>query len=70
MASLIDAIETWAEHWNDDPKPFTWHADADRIIEKVRRGRATLTRIKSPTDDSALCDALSSLGQDGRSQRR
>jgi hypothetical protein len=51
VAALIDAIETWAEHWNDDPKPFIWHAEADKIIEKVRRGRATLTRIKSATHD-------------------
>ena len=46
---LIDAIETWAEHWNDNPKPFVWHKAADEIIEKVRRGRATLTRVKSAT---------------------
>lgn len=51
VAALIEAIETWAEHWNDDPKPFTWHAEADKIIEKVRRGRTTLTRIKSATHD-------------------
>ena len=47
--ALIDAIETWAEHWNDDPKPFVWHAEADKIIEKVRRGRAALTEVKSAT---------------------
>ena len=40
MPALIDAIETWAEHWNDDPKPFVWHQPKpDKIIEKVRRGR-------------------------------
>ena len=44
-----DAIELWAEHWNDDPKPFVWHKTADEIIEKVRRGRATLTQVKSAT---------------------
>jgi len=31
---LIDAIELWAEHWNDDPKPFVWHATAAEIIER------------------------------------
>jgi transposase len=51
VPALVEAIETWAEHWNDDPKPFIWHAEADKIIEKVRRGRATLTRIKSATHD-------------------
>ena len=51
VADLIDAIETWVEHWNDDPKPFVWHKAADEIIAKVRRGRAALTRVKSATDD-------------------
>ena len=49
VAQLIDAIETWTEHWNDDPKPFVWHKTAEEIIEKVRRGRATLHQIKSAT---------------------
>ena len=44
------AITTWAEHWNDDPKPFVWKATADEIIAKVQRGRETLHQIKSPTD--------------------
>jgi hypothetical protein len=46
---LIEAIELWAEHWNDDPKPFVWKKTADEIIEKVRRGRAALTEAKSAT---------------------
>jgi hypothetical protein len=40
----------WAEHWNDDPKPFVWHKAAEEIIEKVRRGRAALHQIKTATD--------------------
>jgi transposase len=51
LPGLIDAIELWAEHWNDNPKPFIWHAQADKIIERVRRGRTTLTRVKSATRD-------------------
>jgi transposase len=50
VAQLIAAIETWAEHWNDNPKPFVWHTAADEIITKVRRGRAALTEAKSATD--------------------
>ncbi len=46
---LIDAIEIWTEHWNDDPKPFVWHKQAEEIIAKVRRGRASLTQVKSAT---------------------
>jgi transposase len=47
---LEQAIETWTEHWNDDPKPFIWHKTAEEIINKVRRGRAALHQIKSATD--------------------
>jgi transposase len=46
---LVDAITTWVAHWNEDPKPFVWHAAADEILEKVRRGRKTLSQVKSAT---------------------
>ena len=49
VPELIEAIETWVEHWNDDPKPFVWKQPADEIIAKVRRGRAALTEAKSAT---------------------
>jgi transposase len=50
VAALTDAIDIWASHWNDDPKPFVWHTPAKKIIAKVRRGRAALTRqTKSAT---------------------
>ena len=50
VADLVDAITDWARRWNENPKPFVWHKAADEIIEKVRRGRATLHQIKSATD--------------------
>ena len=51
VAHLIEAIELWAEHWNDDPKPFVWHKPAEEIIEKVRRdGPAYPSQIR----DAAL----------------
>ena len=50
VSDLVDAITTWAQHWNTDPKPFIWHKAADEIITKVRRGRAALTQTKSATD--------------------
>ncbi len=49
VSQLIDAITTWVGHWNTDPKPFVWHAAADEILEKVRRGRKTLSQVKSAT---------------------
>ena len=50
VEDLIAAIEKWVTHWNDDPTPFVWHTPAAEIIEKVKRGRATLFQIKSATD--------------------
>jgi transposase/transcriptional regulator with XRE-family HTH domain len=50
VADLSTAITTWAEHWNDDPKPFIWKAPAVDIITKVQRGRATLHQVKTQTD--------------------
>jgi transposase len=51
VSALVDAIETWVEHWNDDPKPFVWHKSAEEIVTKVRRGRAALAEVKSATED-------------------
>jgi len=50
VADLTAAIMTWAQHWNENPKPFIWKATADDIITKVRRGRATLNQIKLQPD--------------------
>lgn len=48
---LVDAIEIWVEHWNDDPKPFIWKKPAEEILARVRRGRAALSHhTKSATD--------------------
>jgi len=50
VSQLIDAIDTWVEHWNDDPEPFIWTKTPNEIIAKVRRGRAALTTVtKSAT---------------------
>ena len=50
VTELSEAITTWAEHWNADPKPFIWKATANEIIAKVQRGRETLHQINSQTD--------------------
>lgn len=49
VPDLIQAITTWVEHGNTNPKPFTWHAKAEDIIAKVRRGRTALPQVKSKT---------------------
>jgi len=48
---LIDAITIWAEHWNTDPKPFIWRAQADAIIAKTRRGRDALNNNTNSVSD-------------------
>jgi transposase len=50
VPDLTEAITTWAEHWNKNPKPFIWKATAEDIITKVQRGRDTLHQIKTQTD--------------------
>jgi transposase/transposase-like protein len=49
VEDLVTAIEVWAEHWNDDPKPFVWKKTAEEIVTKVRRGRSALASVKSAT---------------------
>lgn len=38
VTELRDAIDLWAEHWDDDPTPFIWSENAQDIIAKVSRG--------------------------------
>ena len=46
--SLVDlqaAINRFLAETNDNPKPFVWTADPDRIIAAVKRGHQTLDSI-------------------------
>ena len=45
VPALITAIEDYLDAHNDDPKPFVWTATADKILEKVRRGRVALQAV-------------------------
>jgi transposase len=45
VPDLIDAIETYLTAHNDNPEPFKWTANTDKILEKVRRGRVALDAI-------------------------
>lgn len=42
---LIDAITTYIERRNEDPKPFVWTASVQHILEKVTKARATLEAL-------------------------
>src|SRR3954451_16334222 len=35
IPALEKDIRSWIEHWNADPKPFTWTKTADEILERL-----------------------------------
>ncbi len=45
VPQLIDAIMSYIEEHNEDPKPFIWHKTAEEIIEKVGRARLALDNV-------------------------
>src|SRR4030081_1447034 len=45
IVDLQAAINRFLAETNQNPKPFTWTADPDAIIEKVRRGKQVLESI-------------------------
>jgi transposase len=44
---LIDAIAAYIDRHNGNPKPFIWTASATDILEKVKRSRAALDKVRS-----------------------
>ena len=44
---LIDAIEAYVRHSNQNPKPFVWTAKAENIIAKYRRAKAVLDKVQT-----------------------
>ena len=47
VKDLTEAIETYIERHNENPKPFIWTAKANDILEKVKRGREKLNKLQS-----------------------
>ena len=47
VAELEQAIQDYLQHHNQQPKPFIWTAKASDILEKVKRGRAALDKVRS-----------------------
>jgi transposase len=35
VKALTADIRAWAETWNEDPKPFTWHKTAEEILDRL-----------------------------------
>ena len=44
MHELENAIYQWLAHWNRAPKPFAWKANADVILDKVRRCKEAIAK--------------------------
>ncbi|CAA9317784.1 MAG: hypothetical protein AVDCRST_MAG89-1496 [uncultured Gemmatimonadetes bacterium] len=42
---LIEAIMSYIERRNEDPKPFVWTATVQHILEKVTKARGTLEAL-------------------------
>jgi transposase len=47
VPELVKAIEEYVEHHNNRTQGFTWTAQADAILAKVRRARAVLDKMPS-----------------------
>ena len=47
VPELVQAIYDYLEHHNQQPKPFIWTAKAADILEKVKRARAALDKVRS-----------------------
>jgi len=43
VPDLVKAIEKFLEAHNENPRVFTWTKDADTIIDKVNKARASLS---------------------------
>ena len=42
---LVQAIDNYIDHRNDDPTPFVWTKSAQEIIDKIERGLRTLEAV-------------------------
>jgi len=46
VGELVNAIEDYIAHNNENPNPFVWTKTAGQIITKVRRGRVALEQVR------------------------
>ena len=47
VSQLIDAVMSYIDQHNSDPKPFVWRKTAEEIIEKVGRARLALNNAST-----------------------
>src|SRR5262249_9681521 len=76
IVELQAAINRFLAETNDNPKPFTWTADPDKIIAAVRRGHQVLDSIHShvrcfqmQASKSVACMQARVLGSSGQGRR-
>lgn len=43
VQALEADIRTWIEHWNEDPKPFTWTKTAEEILNSPAKYMARIS---------------------------
>jgi transposase len=47
VIELVEAIDGYVSHHNENPKPFIWTASAQDILEKVKHARKSLLNVQS-----------------------
>ncbi|ANB03202.1 hypothetical protein ECTOBSL9_2801 [Ectothiorhodospira sp. BSL-9] len=47
VKDLQDSIRHYLKIYNEDPKPFVWHKDADNILQSVGRAADALVGQES-----------------------
>jgi len=47
VKALIDDINTYLSERNANPKPYTWTAKGEAILEKIHRARAALAKAEA-----------------------
>jgi hypothetical protein len=43
VQALEADIRAWIEHWNQNPRPFSWHKTADEILDSPAKYLARIS---------------------------
>jgi hypothetical protein len=47
VAELVRDIKAYLDKRNENPRPYTWKAEGAAILEKIKRARAALDKVKA-----------------------
>ena len=56
VQALEADIRDWIDHWNDDPKPFTWVKTADGILNSLAEYMSKISGAEPEPSTSAASD--------------